>query len=61
LLDGEPVTVQAEYADAAAAAEFLGMPVRAVLERAETLARVGRQSEHESSEPEPEPERGRSR
>jgi uncharacterized protein (DUF111 family) len=41
LLDGEPVTVQAEYADAAAAAERLGLPVRAVLERAVALARGG--------------------
>ncbi len=40
LLDGEPVTVQTEYADAAAAAERLGIPVRAVLERAATLARA---------------------
>ena len=39
LLDGEPVTVQAEYADAAAAASRLGLPVRAVLERAAALAR----------------------
>ncbi len=39
LLDGRPVTVQAEYADAAAAAERLGVPVRTVLERAAALAR----------------------
>jgi uncharacterized protein (TIGR00299 family) protein len=39
LLDGEAVTVQTEYADAAAAAEHLGIPVRSVLERAATLAR----------------------
>jgi uncharacterized protein (TIGR00299 family) protein len=39
LLDGEPVTVQAEYADAAAAASRLGIPVRVVLERAAALAR----------------------
>ncbi len=39
LLDGRPVTVQAEYADAAAAAERLGLPVRTVLERAAALAR----------------------
>jgi uncharacterized protein (TIGR00299 family) protein len=63
LLDGEAVTVQAEYADAAAAAEELGIPVRAVLERAVALARGAQQSEREASEPEtsesePEPERG---
>ena len=39
LLDGEPVTVQAEYSDAAAAAERLGVPVRVVLDRAAALAR----------------------
>jgi uncharacterized protein (TIGR00299 family) protein len=39
LLDGEPVTVQAEYADAAAAASRLGISVRTVLERAAALAR----------------------
>ncbi len=40
LLDGRPVTVQAEYTDAAAAAERLGLPVRTVLERAAALARA---------------------
>jgi hypothetical protein len=40
LLDGRPVTVQAEYADAAAAAERLGCPVRTVLDRAAGLART---------------------
>jgi hypothetical protein len=40
LLDGEPVTVQTEYADAAAAAERLGIPVRSVLDRAAALARA---------------------
>jgi pyridinium-3,5-bisthiocarboxylic acid mononucleotide nickel chelatase len=40
LLDGQPVTVQAEYADAASAAERLGLPVRVVLDRAAELARV---------------------
>jgi len=40
LLDGRPVTVQAEYADAAAAAERLGLPVRTVLDRAAGLART---------------------
>jgi hypothetical protein len=39
LLDGNPVTVQAEYSDAAAVAERLGLPVRTVLERAAALAR----------------------
>jgi hypothetical protein len=38
LLDGEPVTIQVEYADAAAAAEQLGIPVRAVLDRAAAIA-----------------------
>ena len=54
LLDGEPVTVQTEYADAAAAAERLGVPVRTVLDRAAALARGARPSEPET----PEPERG---
>jgi uncharacterized protein (DUF111 family) len=40
LLDGRPVTVQAEYADAAAAAERLGVSVRAVLDRAAGMARA---------------------
>ncbi|MGD0862005.1 MAG: nickel insertion protein [Candidatus Limnocylindrales bacterium] len=39
LLDGEAVTVQAEYSDSAAAAERLGLPVRTALERAAALAR----------------------
>ena len=39
LLDGNPVTVQAEYSDAAAVAERLGLPARTVLERAAALAR----------------------
>jgi uncharacterized protein (TIGR00299 family) protein len=39
LLDGRPVTVQAEYVDAASAAERLGVPVRVVLDRAVQLAR----------------------
>jgi hypothetical protein len=64
LLDGEPVTVQAEYSDAAAVAERLGIPVRAVLERAVALARNALSAgsgtpEPETPEPEtPEPERG---
>jgi hypothetical protein len=40
LLDGRPVTVQAEYADAAAAAEHLGVSVRTVLDRAAALGRA---------------------
>ena len=40
LLDGRPVTVQAEYADAAAAAEQLGLPVRTALDRAAGMARA---------------------
>ena len=58
LLDGEPVTVQAEYADAAAAAERLRIPVRTVLERAVALARGYRQSEPEPPAPATKPERG---
>ena len=58
LLDGEVVTVQAEYSDAAAAAEHLGMPVRAVLERAASLARDAHHPEHETPKSEPESERG---
>ena len=54
LLDGEPVTMQTEYADAAAAAERLGVPVRTVLDRAAVLARGARPSELET----PGPERG---
>jgi hypothetical protein len=54
LLDGEPVTVQTEYADAAAVAERLGVPVRTVLERAAALARSALASEPET----PEPDRG---
>ena len=54
LLDGEPVTMQTEYSDAAAAAERLGVPVRTVLDRAAALARSARPSEPET----PEPERG---
>lgn len=54
LLDGELVTIQTEYADAAAAAERLGVPVRTVLERAAALARGARPSEPET----PEPQRG---
>jgi uncharacterized protein (TIGR00299 family) protein len=50
LLDGEPVTVQTEYADAAAAAERLGIPVRTVLERAAALVRGAPQSEPETPE-----------
>ncbi len=45
LLDGRPVTVQAEYADAAAAADRLGLPVRAVLERAAALSRAAAEAE----------------
>ncbi len=41
LLDGLPVTMQPEYSDAAAAAARLGLPVRAVLERAAAIARMG--------------------
>jgi len=52
LLDGEPVTVQAEYADAAAAAERLGMPVRTILDHAAALARGASQSELGTPEPE---------
>ncbi len=50
LLDGEPVTVQTEYTDAAAAAARLGIPVRAVLERAATLGRSAEPSEPEAIE-----------
>ena len=52
LLDGEPVTVQTEYADAAAAAERLGVPVRIVLDRAAALARRARPAEPETPAPE---------
>jgi uncharacterized protein (TIGR00299 family) protein len=52
LLDGEPVTVQAEYADAAAVAERLGIPVRTILERATALARAAMPSEPETPESE---------
>jgi pyridinium-3,5-bisthiocarboxylic acid mononucleotide nickel chelatase len=52
LLDGEPVTVQTEYADAAAAAERLGIPVRTILDRAAALARGASQSEQGTPEPE---------
>jgi uncharacterized protein (DUF111 family) len=52
LLDGEPVTVQTEYADAAAAAERLGIPVRTILDRAAALARGAWQSELGTPEPE---------
>lgn len=45
LLDGEAVTIQAEYADAAAAAERLGRPVRWVLEQAAAVARVAPQEQ----------------
>ena len=45
LLDGRPVTVQAEYADAAAAADRLGLPVRTVLERAAALGRAATEAE----------------
>ncbi len=38
LLDGRAVTVQPEYADAAAAAGRLGLPVREVLDRARSAA-----------------------
>jgi len=51
LLDGEPVTVQAEYADAAAVAEHLGTPVRTILDRAAALARGASQSELGTLEP----------
>ncbi len=51
LLDGEPVTVQAEYADAAAVAERLGIPVRTVLERATALARAASPPEPETPSP----------
>jgi len=44
LLDGRPVTVQAEYSDAAAAAERLGIPIRSVLDRAAAMARAGETS-----------------
>jgi uncharacterized protein (TIGR00299 family) protein len=54
LLDGKPVTMQTEYADASAAAERLGVPVRTVLDRAAALVRGARPSEPET----PEPERG---
>jgi hypothetical protein len=40
LLDGRPVTIQPEYADAAAAAAALGVPVRVVLDRAAAAARL---------------------
>jgi uncharacterized protein (DUF111 family) len=41
LLDGNPVTLQTEFSDAAAAAEQLGVPVRIVLDRAAAMARAG--------------------
>jgi uncharacterized protein (TIGR00299 family) protein len=50
LLDGRPVTVQAEYADAAAAAERLGVPVRTVLERAAALGRAATEAEGGAAE-----------
>ena len=52
LLDGRPVTVQAEYADAAAAAERLGIPVRTVLERAAALGRAAPEAAREAAGPE---------
>jgi uncharacterized protein (TIGR00299 family) protein len=62
LLDGQPVTVQTEYADAAAAAELVGIPVRVVLERAAALARGVPPSEPETPAQEaPGPERGTER
>jgi uncharacterized protein (DUF111 family) len=62
LLDGEPVTVQTEYADAAAAAERIGIPVRVVLERAAALARGVPPPESETPAREaPGPERGAQR
>jgi hypothetical protein len=62
LLDGEPVTVQTEYADAAAAAERIGIPVRVVLERAAALARGVPPPESETPAQEaPGPERGAQR
>ncbi len=51
LLDGEPVTVQAEYADAAAAGAQLGLPVQVILERAAEMARRAPTSEPEASRP----------
>jgi uncharacterized protein (DUF111 family) len=45
LLDGVAVTMQPEYSDAAAAAARLGLPVRAVLERAAAIARIGVESD----------------
>jgi hypothetical protein len=50
LLDGRPVTVQAEYAEAAAAAERLGVPVRTVLERAAALGRAATEAEGGAAE-----------
>jgi uncharacterized protein (TIGR00299 family) protein len=50
LLDGRPVTVQAEYAEAAAAAERLGVPVRTVLERAAALGRAATEAEGRAAE-----------
>ncbi len=62
LLDGQPVTVQAEYADAAAASERLGLPLRVVLDRAAGLARNGPHSEAETSQHQaPKPARGAKR
>jgi hypothetical protein len=61
-LDGEAVTAQAEYADAALVASRLGIPVRAVLERAVALARSGKPevaaAEPSAPEPGPRPEKG---
>ncbi len=44
LLDGEAITVQPEYADAARAAKSLGRPVRWVLDRAGALSRARSES-----------------
>jgi hypothetical protein len=52
LLDGEPITVQPEYGDVAAASERLGLPVRVLLDRAAAMARLATKSEPETLESE---------
>jgi hypothetical protein len=52
LLDGAPVTIQAEYAEAAAGGEQLGLPVRVILDRAAEMARRASTPKPEASRPE---------
>jgi hypothetical protein len=58
LLDGKPVTVQAEYEDAASAATRLGLPVKVVLDRAVELARALRPDPDVVQQEAPSPARG---